>query len=95
MSEGITKEGERVHTHTHMFAEGHVIPIPPDPELEKMDKKTQTYRYKMRKAACILCFNKATKMLIYELEGCSKIERYCDVCIAKVTTTEAQSTSGI
>ncbi len=72
---------------------GHVIPIPPDPGLEKMNKNTLTYRYKQRKGACILCFNTATRMLIYELEGCTKIERYCDVCILKVTTT--QSTSGI
>jgi hypothetical protein len=75
------------------MTEGHVIPIPPDPELDKMDKKTLTYRYKKRKAACILCSNTATRMLIYELEGCTKIERYCDLCISKVTTT--QSISGI
>jgi hypothetical protein len=77
------------------MTEGHVIPIPADPELEKMDKNTLTYRYKKRKAACILCFNTATRMLIYELEGCTKIERYCDVCITKVTTKATQSTSGI
>lgn len=72
--------------------QGHVIPIPPDPDLEKMDKNTLTYRTRQRKGACILCFNTASRMLIYELEGCIKIERYCDVCISKVTT---QSTSGI
>jgi hypothetical protein len=71
---------------------GHVIPIPPNPELENMNKNSMTYRYKMRKGACILCFNTATRMLIYELEGCTKIERYCDVCILKVTS---QSTSGM
>ena len=35
MSEGITKEGERV--------KGHVIPIPSDPKLGKMDKYTLTF----------------------------------------------------
>ena len=25
---------------------------------------------------------------VYDLEGCTKIERYCDVCISKLTTTQ-------
>ncbi len=84
MTEGLAKEREMV--------KAYLKPIPPDPDLEKMDKNTLTYRYKQRKGACILCFNTATRMLIYELEGCTKIERYCGVCISKVTN---QSSSGI
>jgi hypothetical protein len=67
-------------------------PIPPDPEMEKMDKKSMAYRYKQRRLACILCVNTATQMLVYELEGCTKIERYCDGCASKIIN---QSTSGI
>jgi hypothetical protein len=25
---------------------------------------------------------------VYDLEGCTKTERYCDVCISKLTTTQ-------
>jgi len=61
----------------------HLKPIPPDPVMEKMDKKSMAYRYKLKRLQCITCFNTATQWLVYELEGCTKIERYCDACASK------------
>lgn len=73
---------------------GYVIPISPDPDLEKLNKKSMAYRKRLRKLACILCANIATQILIYELDGCTKLERYCDSCVSK-QKEENQSTSGI
>jgi hypothetical protein len=70
--------------------QGHVIPIPPDPDLDKMDKKTAAYRYKLHKLSCILCTNIATQMICFDVDG-AMIRRYCDACVSKVTN---QSTSG-
>ncbi len=48
MTEGLAKEREMV--------KAYLKPIPPDPDLEKMDKNTLTYRYKQRKGRvyCVL-----------------------------------------
>jgi hypothetical protein len=48
---------------------GYLIPIPPDPYLEKMNKNSMVYRNRQRKLACILCANTATQILVHELEG--------------------------
>lgn len=70
---------------------GYLKPIPPDPDLDKMNKNSMAYRYKQRRLACILCVNTATQMMCYDVDGATKIERYCDACLSKAN----QSTSGI
>jgi len=72
--------------------QGYLKPILPDPDIEKMDKKSAGYRYRQRRLSCITCFNTATQMMCYDIEGATIIERYCDNCVSKMTN---QSTSGI
>ena len=62
-------------------------PIPPNKELEAMDKNTVYYRRKQNRLRCLLCANTATKMLVQELEGYKRVERYCDLCTLKVQIT--------
>jgi hypothetical protein len=65
---------------------GYLKPIPPDPALDKMDKKSSAYRYKLRRLSCIMCYNIATQMMCYDVNGAIVIERYCDDCVSKVNT---------
>jgi len=69
-------------------------PIPVDTELEKMNRNTLKYRHKLRQRACCQCTNLATQMLIisepYQLEGCKKIEKYCDSCASALGLKEQQ-----
>jgi hypothetical protein len=60
-------------------------PIPRDPALDKMDKKTAAYRYKLHKLSCILCTNTATQMMCFDVDGSTVIQRYCDACVSKIT----------
>ena len=70
-------------------------PIPPDPELEKLNPNTMYYRKKQNnRLRCSMCPATATKILVRQLEGCKKIERYCDSCALKAQSIN-QSTSGI
>lgn len=74
MIEGLAKGKER----------GYMKSIPPNPELDKPDKKSMAYKYQLKKLQSITCFNQATQMMCYELEGCMLIERYCDTCTSKI-----------
>jgi hypothetical protein len=60
-----------------------IKPIPADPELEKMDKNSMAYKYKQRRLSYITCFETATQMICYDIEGATVIERYCDNCALK------------
>jgi hypothetical protein len=62
---------------------GYVRPIPRDPVIEKLDKHSKGYRYRERRLTCITCFNQATQMLCFDLDGCKVIEQYCDLCLEK------------
>jgi len=62
-------------------------PIPPDKELDKLDKNSVTYSRRQRRRRCCMCANTATQMLALELEGCKKIERYCDSCASALNQT--------
>ena len=63
----------------------YVKPIPPDESIEKMNKKTQKFRTREKSRMCILCFNAATQMMCYDVDGATLIERYCDTCIRTFT----------
>ena len=63
-------------------------PIPRDQDLDSMDKNSMKYRRRLRLRACMLCTNLATQMLVRELEGCKKVERYCDACASKQGTVK-------
>ena len=50
----------------------------------------------------MLCANKATQMLVRQLEGCKKVERYCESCAqsnlrisVKLPNQSQDPTSGI
>ena len=60
--------------------------IPPEPTKGKLDKKSSEYKNKQRRLACIICFEVATQMLCYLMDGCVKIERYCDACASKINS---------
>ena len=72
-------------------------PIFPDPKLEKLDKNSINYKRRQKTRRCCICAETATKMLVHELEGCKRIERYCENCAvkAKQDILTRQSTSGI
>ena len=71
---------------------GTLKPIPSDPEMEKMDKNTAAYKYKLKRLQCITCAEQATQMMCYDVDGAVLVERYCDACLSKLSN---QSTSGI
>ena len=58
-------------------------PIPPDPELEKLNKNSWAYRRRQKQLRCCICAETATKMLVQELEGYKRIEKYCETCALK------------
>jgi hypothetical protein len=68
--------------------DGYLKPIPRDEKFERLDKKSMQYRYEERKRMCILCLNQATQIMHYQMDGCTKIERYCDTCASKLLTTD-------
>jgi hypothetical protein len=74
-----------------------VKPIPRDENFERMDKNSMTYRNQQHKRMCILCLNQATQILSFQMDGCTKVERYCDSCASKILqlVNNNQSTSGI
>ena len=39
-----------------------------------MDKNSMKYRKRLKIRACCLCANLATQMLVYQLEGCKKVD---------------------
>jgi hypothetical protein len=59
-------------------------PMPSDPRLEKMDKKTFEYRSRMHIRECIMCDKEATQLLCFEGDGYSKIEKYCDFHVTQL-----------
>ena len=61
--------------------------IPPDPELSKLKKDSWAYGRRQRQLRCCMCANVATKMLVYQLEGCKRLERYCDGCALSCNVT--------
>jgi hypothetical protein len=61
---------------------GYLKPIPPDESLERMNKNSLVYRKRKRQLECSACFNQATQMMCYDVDGATVIERYCDSCIA-------------
>jgi ribosomal protein L44E len=56
--------------------------------IEKDEKRTD------RQYFCIGCGNVATQTAFFKIEGAVIVERYCDVCAAKMTN-QSQSGSGI
>ena len=62
---------------------GYVKPIPPDLEILAIDKKSQEYKIREKRLQCRTCFDIATQMLCFDLDGCKVIERYCDSCLEK------------
>jgi hypothetical protein len=70
-------------TESIVKGKGYLKPIPPNAELERLDKKSAAYKYKLKRLQCITCFNTATQMMCYDVDGATKIERYCDACVLK------------
>jgi hypothetical protein len=71
---------------------GTLRPIPSDPAMERMDKNTAGYKYKLKRLQCIICPERATQMMCYDVDGAMLVERYCNACLSKLSN---QSTSGI
>ncbi len=67
-----------------VWGKGYLKPILRDPTLEKMNKKSIAYRYKLRRLACIMCTNIATQMMCYDMDGAIVVRRYCDACVLNV-----------
>jgi hypothetical protein len=61
-----------------------IKPIPPDPILERKDKKSAAYANEIKKLQCKICFNIATQMACFDMDGAILIERYCDNCIKAI-----------
>ena len=53
---------------------GTLKPIPSDPEMEKMDKNTAPYKYKLKRLQCITCAEQATQMMCYDVDGAVLVE---------------------
>ncbi len=58
-----------------VWGKGYLKPILRDPTLEKMNKKSIAYRYKLRRLACIMCTNIATQMKCYDMDGAIVVRR--------------------
>jgi hypothetical protein len=65
--------------------DSYLKPIPRDEWFEGLNKKSMEYRYQQRRRMCITCLNPATQMMCYQMDGCMKIERYCDECASRMT----------
>jgi hypothetical protein len=58
-------------------------PITNDRYLDGLDKNSRKYRIEIEKRMCFTCPKRATQKMCYEMKGCIKIEKYCDVCALK------------
>ena len=72
--------------------------IPPDAELQKLKKDSWAYRHRQKTRRCCICSETATMLLVQELEGYKRIEKYCETCGLKTKQdilSNRQSMSGI
>ena len=58
--------------------------IPPDPELSKLKQGSWAWRRRQGQLRCCMCAKVAVKMLITQMEGCKRIERFCEECTPKL-----------
>ena len=74
-------------------------PIPRDDEFESLDKKSWRWRRAQQRKQCCLCQNTAIQWLVFELEGCKKVERYVKLAPLswklQLSCNQSQPISGI
>ena len=58
--------------------------IPPDPELSKLREGSWAWWLRQAQIRCCMCANVGTRLLVRELDGYKRVEKYGDGCAGEI-----------